>query len=291
MLPLAGAAQVLQTGTIEKLNVPTETPSVAAISPQGNYLLLTSPSGNGLTKFDIKSGETLRLTDATGAGYNTQVSASGESVVYREVTVDKKHLRHVALHSLNLATGKSRRLVKATRNLQGYTVSGEQTTIVNNGKKSVKTLTRGAKKNSVPQLSINDRQLMITVDGETRTLSPNGTDKSYIWPELSPDGSKVAYYVAGEGAYVCNTDGSGVQALGIVRAPKWYGNEVVVGMCDEDNGEYVTSSSIVAVSLSGQRQTLTPSTVKAMYPQPASTAGKISFSTPQGETYILNIGK
>jgi hypothetical protein len=130
---------------------------------------------------------------------------------------------------------------------------------------------------------------MMTKGGKTRIFSPNGQDKSYIWKSLSPDGTKVLYYVCSDGAYVCNVDGTGVKSLGALRAPQWYGNDVVVGMLDIDNGYYVTSSSIIACNFNGVRQTLTDSGVIAMYPLPSSISGKIVFSTPAGEAYVINL--
>ncbi len=290
-LPLAGYAQVLKVGTVEKITVPAETPSVAAFSPNGDFLLLTSPVFDGLVKYDLSTRKAERLTEAPGAGYGVKISPNGKSIVYRESSYDKNHLRYLSLHSMNLVNGKKKRLLKATRNLQGYSVEGAQASIVDNGRKKVKTLASGVRKTDVPSFSISDRQLMITKGGKTSVFSPNGTDNSYIWPELSPDATKVVYYVAGQGAYACNVDGTHIISLGIIRAPKWYDNNTVVGMLDKDNGERVCESSLVAVTLDGKRQVLTADSIMAMYPQPAQNAGKISFSTPQGDTYIINVSK
>ena len=68
-IPLAGHAQVLKTGGMKKITVPAETPSVAAFSPNGDFLLLTSPVYDGLVKYNIATGKTEKLTDAPGAGY------------------------------------------------------------------------------------------------------------------------------------------------------------------------------------------------------------------------------
>lgn len=295
-LPAVGSAQLLNVATVERIDVPEATPTVAAISAKGDYLLLTSPERNGLVKFSLNSsttggGDTLRLTNAMGAGINPKISKSGNTVVYRETTIGKDRLRRVALRSIDLAKGKAKLMTKATHDLQGYAVDGEQLNIMAGGKRSAKALARGVGKNSaVPTLSILNGRLMLTRGGETTDFSPNGTEKSYIWPELSPDATKVVYYVAGEGAYVCNIDGSAAPvALGIVRAPKWYDNSTIVGMEDHDDGESVYTSTIVAVSTTGERQQLIPDSIVAMYPLPAE--GKISFSTPRGEAYMITVSK
>ena len=49
----------------------------------------------------------------------------------------------------------------------------------------------------------------------------------------------------------------------------------------------MTSSSIVAATLYGVRQTLTDNSVIAMYPY--TNGEKIAFSTANGEAYVINI--
>ena len=60
-------------------------------------------------------------------------------------------------------------------------------------------------------------------------------------------------------------------------------------MYDQDNGYYVTSSVIKAATLDGKVQTLTDGSVIAM--EPFGANGKIVFSTPMGETYLMNVTK
>lgn len=82
-----------------------------------------------------------------------------------------------------------------------------------------------------------------------------------------------------------------MKSLGLVRAPQWYDNNTVVGMQDVDNGEFILSSKIVAVTLDGTMQTLTGDDIIAMYPYASAASGKIAFSTPAGEAYIINVAK
>ena len=58
-----------------------------------------------------------------------------------------------------------------------------------------------------------------------------------------------------------------------------------------DDGITITSSSIVAKNLDGTEQTLTSDNMIAIFPQVASKAGKIAFSTIDGEIYIINFTK
>ncbi len=284
---LTAMAQVMNVTSIEKVNLP-EQAAVAAISPQGDYLLLTSATNQGLTKLDLSTHQTQVISTAPSAGHNVKISPDGQTVVYRESSFNEKHLKYSTLKSVNLATGASQTLVKPTRDLQGYAVDATSAGVVNKGKFSKKAV-GNAKAQNVPVLSIKKDQLMITVNGKTRNLSPNGSGYSYLWASLSPDGTKVLYYQAAHGAYVCDLDGSNVHKVGKMRAPVWYDDNTVVGMLDLDDGELVYASTIVAATLDGMTQVLTDESTIAMYPHAA--AGKIAFSTPAGEAYIINVTK
>lgn len=286
----SGFAQILNVSSIDKVNLPgNDGTTVAAISPQGDYLLLTSAESTGLTKLNLANNETTVLTTAPGAGYNVKISQDGLNVVYRENSFSKDHLKYVSLKSINLATKASQELVSATRDLQGFEVETTGALAVNKGKLAAKSFGSVKTNNQVPVLSINNRQLMITVNGKTSVLSPNGKEYSYVWPSVSPDGTKILYYVCGIGAYVCDLKGGNVKSLGMMQAPQWYNNNVVIGMNESDNGEEYTASTIVATTLNGEHQVLTDNNVIAMYPHSTLAGDKIAFSTPAGEAYIINI--
>ena len=284
---MSSMAQVLEVTSIDKVNLPDRA-AVAAISPQGDYLLLTSATNQGLIKYDLTTNESRVLSTASSAGHNVKISPDGQTVVYRESTFNNKHLRQSSLKSVNLTTGATQELVKPTRDLQGYSVDATSAAAVNKGKYSSKAI-GAAKAQKVPVLSIDKGQLMITINGKTRQLSPNGTQFSYMWPSLSPDGTKVLFYQAAHGAYVCDLDGSNVRKVGQMRAPVWYDNNTIVGMMDKDDGEFIYASTIVAATLDGATQVLTDDATIAMYPH--ASAGKIAFSTPAGEAYIINVKK
>lgn len=288
----SGFAQVLKVTSVEKVNTPVNPmATVAAISPKGDYLLLSTSGNQGLTKFDLNTNQATKITDAAGAGFDVQVSRDGNTVVYRENSYTANHLRKVALKSINLTSGEVANLVAPTRDLQGVAVQGATALAVNKGKLSAKAIGASATKATAPVLSISNRQLMITRNGKTSVFSPNGQNFSYIWQSVSPDGKKALYFVCGVGAFVCDLDGNNVKSLGLVRAPQWYDNNTVVGMQDVDNGEFILSSKIVAVTLDGTMQTLTGDDTIAMYPYASAASGKIAFSTPAGEAYIINVAK
>ncbi len=289
-LAATSMAQVLEVASVERLDISgTKATVVAGISPKGDYILLTGAQLNGLAKYDLASKKVEVVSKALGAGYNPTISDDGDAVAFREDRFEKG-LRSTDVKVKNFATGESRTLSKGVRNFNAVSIEGGTAVTVTDGRQAKTTISnRRTSRDKQATVSIVNRQLVLSVDGKNTTLTPNGADKSYLWPTLSPDKTRICYYVGGEGCYVCNLNGKIVARLGALRAAKWYDNNVVVGMHDTDDGYVITSSEIVAVTLAGKRQVLTDSSVKAMYPYASSEARKIVFGTDEGETYIINL--
>lgn len=286
----SGMAQLVNVTSIDKVNIPENAANkVAAISPKGDYILVTTDYNCGLTKYDLNTGSSQVITQAQGAGFDAKISADGNTVVYRERSMNKHHLQMKAVKSKNLTTGAEQQVVKPTRDLQGVAIDGNTAVAVNNGKIAKKAIGEGKAQVTAPVLWTNNFMLYMSNGGKTTEFMPMGKGYRYIWASLSPDASKALFYCSGKGAYVCNIDGTGLKALGKVQAAKWMDNDMIVGMTTTDNGEVYTSGAIVVLDLNGNSQVLTDGNVIAMYPQPAD--GKIAFSTPTGEAYIINFAK
>ena len=265
-ISVMASAQVFEVGQLTKLNTPTDTDvKVAGVSTDGSYVLITSGSNQGLRRYDVATGETTTITTAAGAGYNVQISQDGQEVVYRETKFDKQGLRKNNIIRLDMATAKTATVAKAQRDMMAMTTTGANVSV-----------------------SISDRKIVLTKNGKNIVLAPNGSHESYIWPSISPDGTKLCYYVCGNGCWVANLDGSGKQYIGHgVQAAKWYDNNTLVAMDAEDDGHFTTASAIVAYTLDGKKQVLTNNSMIAMYPYAANNM--IVFSTLDGETYMLNV--
>ena len=266
LLSLAASAQVLEVVSMQKLPIPAQAEmKVAGVSPAGDYILLTSGSNQGLQRYDLESQSLTTISDAAGAGYNVQVSNNGQEVVYRETSIDRNNLRQNKVVRLNMYNRRQNVVARNQRDMKHMTTSDNLTTV-----------------------SIKDRLIVLTRNGLTTTLAPNGSHLSYIWPSVSPDGTKLCYYVCGNGCWVANIDGSNPQYIGHkCQAAKWYDNNTLVAMAAEDDGHFTTASSIVLYTLDGKQQTLTNDSMIAMYPYAAENA--IVFSTIEGETYLLNV--
>ena len=266
LMSLAASAQVLEVVSMQKLPIPAKAEmKVAGVSPDGSYLLLTSGTNQGLQRYDLESQSLTTITDAAGAGYNVQVSNNGQELVYRETTIDRNNLRQNKVVRLNMYNQRQNVVARGQRDMKQMATSDNLTSV-----------------------SIKDRLIVLKRNGLTTTLAPNGMNESYIWPSVSPDGTKICYYVCGNGCWVANIDGSNPQYIGHgCQAAKWYDNNTLVAMATEDDGHFTTASAIVLYTLDGKMQTLTNDSMIAMYPYAAENA--IVFSTIEGETYLLNV--
>lgn len=266
LLSLAASAQVLEVVSMQQLPIAAQADmKVAGVSPAGDYVLLTSGSNKGLQCYDMASQTLTTISEADGAGYNVQVSQDGKEVVYRETSFDRNNLRQNKIIRMNMSNQRQNVVARGQRDMKLMATSDNLTTV-----------------------TIADRKIVLKHNGLSTTLAPNGMNESYLWPSVSPDGKKICYYVAGKGCFVANTDGSNPQFIARdCRAAKWYNNNTIVAMADEDDGHFTTASAIVAYSLNGQKQVLTSNKMIAMYPYAAENM--IVFSTLKGETYMLNI--
>lgn len=289
---MAGQAQIMNVSSVKPLNVNENKDQVVqavAISPQGDYLLLSTDTKQGLVKWDLATGTSSTVTTDLGAGSEVSISNDGQQIVYSEVSF-KGQRRHQAVKAIDMATGKQQTLVKPTRHQQGFTVKDGSAITVTDGKVKRHSLKKGASQdNNLPVLSHNHLKLYITQNGVTTMLAPNGADERYIWGSLSPDGNRVLYYVSGHGTYVSDIDGTHVIAMGNLTAPKWWDNNTIVGMNETGNEYTITASEIVARTLDGTEQVLTGADVIATYPLPSAQAGKIAFSTPDGKIYLITV--
>ena len=261
---MMASAQLLEVTSTQLVTSKADA-KVAAFSPNGDYLLLTNTSNQGLQSLDLASKKVTTITKADGAGYNVKIAQDGNEIVYREVKLDATKSRTSNIIRHDLVANKAQVIAQKQQHLAAMVADADR-----------------------PSFSIKDRQLMMTKNGKTIVFSPNGQQYSYHWASLSPNGKKVSYYISSVGCFVCDIDGKNIQFIGHnILAPVWYNDNILVGCDTKDNGEVVLESVIVAYSLDGKKQVLTNGEQIAVFPQAAN--GKIAYSTSEGEIYIMNI--
>ena len=274
-------AQILNVGKTTKVEMPENVKvSTAQLSHDGKWAVISQQSCIGLDKVDLATSQLTRISD-TGLGFDLKIAGDNKTVIYRESTIDANHRRFTTLKSVNIANGVTSTVSGATRNTFAFAADAARVLRANAGSRTSEALR--------PVASINRGSLCVTINGVTNIIAPQGTEgQSYLWPSVSPDGKKVLYFLVGEGAFVCNLDGSNPVAQGVLRAPVWYNNNIIVGMDHHDDGTKTTSSKLIAKSIdSNTTQVISNSSVKAMYPSVG--ANNISFVTPSGELYLINI--
>ena len=263
-IPMMASAQLLEVTSTQLVTASADA-KVAAFSPNGDYLLLTNTSHQGLQRFDLASKQVNTITTADGAGYNVQIAQDGKQVIYREVSLDASKSRVSTIVRHDLTAGKRQVVAKKQQHLAAMVADAAR-----------------------PSFSIKDQQLMITENGQTRVFSPNGEQYSYHWASLSPNGKKVSYYISAVGCFVCDIDGQNIQFIAhSCYAPVWYNDNIIIASDTKDNGEVIYESAIVAYSLDGQKQVLTNGQDIAVFPKTAE--GKIAYSTSEGKIYIMNV--
>jgi Tol biopolymer transport system component len=266
VVSMLASAQILEVVSVQELKGASyQDARVAGISPNGDYVLMTNGSNQGLKRYDIASGSMRKLTDAEGAGFNVQISRDGNQIVFRERFTGTDKLRYNNIMRADFSAN-TKQMVAAKQVNHDMLVAPDAKIILTN----------------------SECKMFITKNGKKIHVAPQGNDVNYIWASLSPDQTKILYYVSELGCYVCNIDGSNSKLISIDgRAPQWYDNNTIIAMNDQDDGHYTTQSAILAFTLDGKVQVLTTPDMIAMYPFAAE--GKVVFSTLEGKTYLLNV--
>ena len=264
---LAASAQVLEIVSTQKIATPKGADwKVAGFSPMGDYILLTDGGNCGLIRYDLATQTTTTISEARGAGFNVQISADGQNIVYRESTIGEDKLVRHDIFKHNLKADQRQIQAKAQRDMSNL-----------------------VDKAANYHVAINeDLHMVLTHNGKTIVITPNGADEAYNWASISPDGKKIVYYVSAVGCYVCDIYGQNVQFVARhCRAPQWYDNNTIIGMADEDDGTYMTASAIVAYTLDGKSQIIVNKEQMAIYPY--AVDGKIAFSNAAGEVFLMQV--
>ena len=259
--------------------------------PQGNYLLTTGENYAGLNLHSLISGEVKILTADAGAGYRPSLSPDGKTIAYREVSY-KDQLRYVAVKSMDLSSPQTvAEEMAPSRNFSGMDLTSGTLKMAQGKKEVSKKIKNNASVGDRPLVISEDGLIVIYKNGVRTELAPNGKDKRYVRPSVSPDGTKLVYtMVIPTCTYVCDIDGENPVALGYLNTPQWLGNHCIIGMTNKDDGHVVISSSIDMVTIDGKtRQTLTPASLKAMCPSVSADGKIVAFNTDKGEIYTMNI--
>ncbi|HEX2982045.1 MAG TPA: hypothetical protein VHO28_00735 [Ignavibacteriales bacterium] len=139
---------------------------------------------------------------------------------------------------------------------------------------------------------LNESGAMVLVrNGYKKTIEPFGKN-IYIWPSLSPDGTKILFTLASKGTFISDLEGNILVSLGKANAPQWSPDgKWIVYMDDYDNGSSFTRSDLFAVSADGSvKVDLSYGEDEIeMYPQWSADGSKIVYHTDSGKIMLLNL--
>lgn len=266
IISMLASAQILQVVSVEKLSTASHPDArVAGISPLGDYVLITDGGENGLHRYDLATNKLTTITKAPAAGFNVQISQDGKQLAFSEMVINADRSITHNIHQVNMVESKTQLLANHQADLSNLRLAEANVSLIN-----------------------VDCQVYLVKNGKRIHIAPQGEEYTYIWQSLSPDKTKICYYVSELGCYVCDLNGKNSQFIGYdCRAAQWYDNNTLIGMYDLDDEHRTVASRIVAYTLDGKYQILTGPDMIAMYP--FATDGKIAFSTVEGKAYIMNV--
>ena len=249
-------------------------------TPDGKTILLTSEGYAGLRTLDLATGRVQVLTTADGVGVDFAISDDSRTVIVEKTDFSREPFGVRNPYSIDLTTQQMQRVISPV-------VAVEET------RPLMLMRSRAAIKSPVIVYVNQDLKLTVDRNGQKTILTPNGADEDYIWASLSPDGTKIVYFVMSLGnTFVSDLNGNILVNLGSnFHAPQWINNDWIVGMDDKDNGRVFTESNIVAVTANGEiRQNLTqPGGKIELFPVVSPSGNQIAFHTTEGELYIMEI--
>ncbi len=273
---------------IEKLPLPTNQEWAYPIfSPDGKKIYLTNSNYNGIWEYSLAENKLRQITDAPGSGYGFALSDDGKLLVYRKTTYNEKSMERIQeLYQVNLKNLFKQKIAS------GSDISNPtfvKSSVVYSTGSEMKNLEKAQLSNETKVIGIENTKIVIFHNGQRKVLDPFGNG-SYIWPSLSPDKTRIVAYEADRGAFVCDLDGKILSRLRRIDAPVWTRDgKYIIYMDDRDDGHFILSSEIMAITPDGKEKfqlTSTPNVIE-MYPHTSHVEDKIVCSSLRGEIFII----
>lgn len=236
-------------------------------SPDGSQIAVTGDNFTGIYVANADGTGMKLVSSAPGAGYKMQWTSAQQIQSTPYTMVNNR--RMVRVENVDVATGAISQVAAGTR-----------------GFKQSRALNRS---NSVLQIMVD------SPDKATELIPALNAyaGKMVINPVLSPDGSKIAFQVVGNGLMVCDADGSNVKTLGKGAHASWLpdGQHVMASRI-EDNGHKFTRSDIYCFDVNtAQAVNITPETDAIPVTLAVSPDGKmVAFDNDvDGAIYVIDL--
>lgn len=279
---LVASAQQVQVVEHVQLMKGTEGPAYyPVLNADGTKLLYSTIRTPGLKLYDFNDNVSMSISNAAGVGQDAFFGGDG-NVYYVTAERGDDNLVYRTGHKCDPKSLKSEVvlepqhgpvvLMKAQR---GAALKSQARTFSTGARMGTAVYTDGA-------------TVHVTVDGKDRSFSPVESWAGYLWPSLSPDGKRVAFFAAGKGIVVMDINGKVLAMLGNYEMPSWLNNDYIVAQNTKDDGHQFTSSQIMLLKADGSfKHELTKPTSMSM--QPTAAAGKVVYSSIDGNLYMMKI--
>lgn len=257
-------------------------------SPDGKTIYYTAVDYNGIWAYSTTGRTVVRITSDRSSGFGFTISPDGARIAWRRTLpgalpgerVQEAITKNLADGTTSvLASGRSVSLPSFVGSGVVYSLAGE-----------VQGVSAGAQTaGSTAILGIEETKIAVLRGGVKSYLDPLGGG-SYIWPSLSPDGSRLLAYEMDRGTFVADPDGRHAVRIGRRDAPSWTRDgKWIVYMADKDDGHSIRSSELAYVSPDGKTSgTLTSTSRRAeMYPRCSPVRDEIVCSTLGGEILVI----
>ena len=286
-LSATASGQVRITST-EQLPLPADRVWTAPqFSPDGSTVFVTTAGYRGIWHFTPATRALRQICDDAGAGYGFSVSPDGGHVSYRRTLEGTPMNRRVQeIVEVELSSGEQ--VVRAAgRDLPTPVYVGDRVLYTPTGELKKAPAAMRAPAGSYV-LGIEDTRIAAVINGSPVQLDPYHGG-SYIWPSLSPDGTRLVAYEMSRGTFVSDLTGKILAEFGRRDAPAWMrSGRWIVYMDQKDDGHQMTSSDLYCISPDGKATVrLTNTTAIELMPVCSPADNRILVCTPGGEVYVL----
>lgn len=295
MMATLQAQQSLKVERIEALTQKDQGEfSFPQLTPDGSKVIFSGPKFTGLFMLDLEKRNIETLNNEIGAGYQFQISNDGQFVIYRSFTF-KNGRKFYSLKTQKLSDKSVSVLEKESRELSPPRVVDGKIVYLRKEQPVTITLSPQIKKASTASntsVLVRNRTIVLIEGEQQRELKPLG-EGIYLWPSLSPDGTKLLFTFAGDGTYISDLDGNILTRIGYANAPVWSPDgKWIAYMVDHDNGHFYTDSEIFISSMDGKQKIQVTNTkdIIEMYPNWGSKdLTKLVFSSLSGQIFLATL--
>lgn len=261
-------------------------------NPDGSKIFFTSTNYKGLWYYNTGSKVIRNINKYPGAGYEFKFSSDGNEILFRRVKYVNKR-KYTSLETIDLQEQKVSVLIPVARKLKviDFTDAGAFVRVGNKTKlfsfQNVKLKKAIASKKT--SVDIENRNIVIYRNGIRKELQPLGKG-IYLWPSISPDGTKLLFTLGGKGTYISDLEGNILTEIGYANYPSWSPDgKWILFMKDKDNGYNFTASDLFIIKSDGSKelQLTSSDNVIELYPSWMPDNKEIVYNTDSGVIYLM----